>query len=61
MLKYNWMIPGSTLETAHGSRLAIHLRCYSKSFHAREAFILKGRRFINGVATKNNEKEKSLC
>jgi hypothetical protein len=61
MLNYNWVIPGGTIET--GARFsgrdsfALPFEEFSRS----ESVHLKGRRFIKGVARKNNEKEKRLC
>ncbi len=61
MLNYVWVIPGNTLET--GARFSAFgpFALPFEGFSRLGSVHLKGRRFIKGVTTKNNEKEKTLC
>jgi hypothetical protein len=61
MLNYNWVIPGGTIETGARFSACDSFALPFEGFSRSGSVHLKRRRFINGVATKNNEKEKRLC
>ena len=61
MLNYNWVIPGGTIETGARFSACDSFALSVEEFSRSGSLHLKGRRFINGVATKNSKKEKRLC
>ena len=61
MLNYIWVIPGNALETSARFSACDPFALPFEAFSRSGSVHLKGRRFINGVTTKNNEKEKTSC
>jgi hypothetical protein len=61
VLNYIWVIPGNSLETGARFSACDPFAPPFKRFSRSGRVHLEGRRFINGVTTKNNEKEKTLC
>jgi len=60
MLNYVWVRSGKTLETGARFSACDPFPLLFEGFSRSGSVHLKGRRFLSGVTTKNNE-EKSLC
>lgn len=61
MLNYVWVRSGDTLETGAWFSACDPFPLPFERFSRSGTVYLTGRRFISGVTTKNNDKEKSLC